>query len=250
MNKRKAPTRASGRVLIETRWQAPPRPVHDALTRAVDEITSSAPTLARSHSMAAIRGLVALLKVKIASMDYDATRLSPQPSEDAVWHALLLRPKLYARVCDILGASQTVDHNPDGAEQPEAVKAQRRRAAKAEIEFLGVDPSWLTAGDDDGRKNDGDDGAHHDARVGLDEGILMNLFVNGVDGSTSKLKARPSDTIGNILRHLQRIEGISVDQVRLCYDGNYIGLYPKRTLSDFKIEDGSTLELITSQTGC
>jgi hypothetical protein len=49
-------------------------------------------------------------------------------------------------VCDFLGATELVDHNPDAAFDAEESKAQRRRACWTELTFRGLD-KWVLESD-------------------------------------------------------------------------------------------------------
>ncbi len=68
-----------------------------------------------------------LHRTQAAFKDFDATAFSCSAFLDEVWHALLLRPVLYAAVCAQL-AGQLLDHNPGAAAASLAhsrVRAQR-----------------------------------------------------------------------------------------------------------------------------
>src|SRR6185312_10759679 len=63
------------------------------------------------------------MKLKAAEKDWHATKLSPSPIVDRVWHAHILDTQNYADDC-MQAFSRVVHHDPDGEEDPEA---RRRR---------------------------------------------------------------------------------------------------------------------------
>ena len=65
-----------------------------------------------------------LVLKKIAG-DEDATMLSPTDVIDAVWHQLLLNPRLYKNINEALGG-EMIDHNPEGGRDVSAYVAPSR----------------------------------------------------------------------------------------------------------------------------
>jgi hypothetical protein len=70
-----------------------------------------------------------LHRTQAAFKDFDATAFSCSAFLDEVWHALLLRPVLYAAVCAQL-TGQLLDHNPGAAAASLAHSAWRTRGAR------------------------------------------------------------------------------------------------------------------------
>ena len=69
----------------------------------------------------------------------------------------------------------------------------------------------------------------------------MQIFVKTPEGKTITLEVKPSDTIDNVKCYAFEADGIPPEHQRLIFDGNQ--LEAGRTLSEYNIQNGSTLDL-------
>jgi ubiquitin len=70
----------------------------------------------------------------------------------------------------------------------------------------------------------------------------MQIFLKNLTGKTVSLEVEPSDTIESLKAKIQAKEGIHPNQQRLVFAGKY--LENGYLISDFKIQEGSTIHLV------
>lgn len=177
------------------------------------------------------------LYLKAMDGDYQATLYSPSPLVDMAWHKLLLRPRMYRKVCRYLGKSRRpkpekrtdclIDHDPDGGD--DGVKRDKRLKATIQryTECFGVAPP--------------DD-------IWSPPQQPMSIFVRTMQGATITLIVRPDDTAESVKHKIFQKQGLPEDQQRLIFAGRQLSDGDR--LSDHGIFRDSTLHLVQRLTGC
>jgi len=160
-------------------------------------------------------------------------KFSPSPLVDQVWHAHLMRPRLYRAACAALmgprGGGDLIDHDPDAAQDDPDEKKERLRRTKVvyHILFGHVAPYkiWqtITSGE-------------------------MSLFVRTMTGQAFNLFVDPNETVEYLKLRIEDRDYIPSNDQRLIFAGKQ--LVDSRTLFDYNIQKDSTIHLIIKLRAC
>jgi hypothetical protein len=195
------------------------------------------------------RELVRFLVVKAEANDTDATAYSPSELVDKAWHQLMLFPGFYHKLCiDLCG--QIIDHNPLGGDEG---CEQRQQALKLRYKLcFGRSPPVERAGAAKAprqkRLRSASEQATNARPAKTPKSSGFNIVVKCITGKDSALEVEPSDSVYTLKEKYQNKEGVPLGQLSVLF--NRVRLEDDRTLSDYNIEEGSTLYMVLELRGC
>jgi ubiquitin len=70
----------------------------------------------------------------------------------------------------------------------------------------------------------------------------MQVFVKTLTGKTISVDVEPDESVESLKSKIQQKEGVPIDQQRLIFDGKQLDAL--KSLSDYDIDDDSTLHLV------
>lgn len=219
-----------------------------------------------------LHDLCVFLATKYAVGDVSRpTLLSPSLEVDAVWHQLLLWPRLYADACKDTYAVvksccadcpvadfDVVDHDPAAADDKPHVKAQRRRTAANEMQrFRRTGASELQSRKRHAERQSGELAQQQPATKQLrlesgqeaaDLAALISIKVSDLDGGEVIFKMKNTTRFASIFEAICARKKLANGSFSLIFDGKRV----KRndTPEDLDMEDGDEIVVVLEQYGC
>ena len=193
--------------------------------------------------------LARFLALKVQANDMDARIYSPSSAVDAAWHKLLLRPRLYLRVCTLLGCppGDVVGHDPEGA--VDRVQQQARYQATLGAYRVLYGPPAPELWPVDGRCWVGTNAAAPpDPTTGAGAEESISLRIVDSEGAEVYVKIKRTTPLRRLMNFFCKKWGISRSSVMFIFDGRR--LEDERSTEDYEMEDDDVIEARIEQTGC
>ncbi len=184
-----------------------------------------------------VKECMKFLVLKKIAGDEDATTLSPTDVIDAVWHQLLLNPRLYKNINEALGG-EMIDHNPEGGRD---VAARNKRVCRT-IEIyktVFISPAASVASSvwkaPEAEK----------LPIADDDGITI-AFVEQT-GKETLFKCKKTMRVEKIFFAFAASKGIHVSALRFWLDDEQLA--GEEIIGDI-LKDGDQIDVFLSQAGC
>uniref|UniRef100_A0A7S1N6U7 RanBP2-type domain-containing protein n=1 Tax=Eutreptiella gymnastica TaxID=73025 RepID=A0A7S1N6U7_9EUGL len=208
--------------------------------------------------------LARFLSIKVRGCDWDAQVYSPSGPVDAAWCCLLLRPRLYRRVCALLGcpAEEVVDHDPD--READRAEQQRRYAATLGAYRLLFGPPaaalWppplgeVPVGPGTGARPsahvDRDRRTSETVKDAEDPDRQISVKVVHEEFAAVWIKIKRSTPLRNLIDAYCRQQGTCRTSGGFYFDGCRIHNDNDKTAEDYGIKDDDVIYHLPAQEGC
>ena len=187
--------------------------------------------------------------LKAVCKDFDATKLSPPPLVDEIWHEHILDTRGYRAFCDA-AFKQFVDHDPDGVLDCGARSVRRERTLHKLKECFEDEYDrhiWTYPLENSFKRK---------YAVVRDEpgpqpstsGGSLNIRVRDASGEETWFKIMPTTPLERLFNVCSTRKGVCARSARFLFDGSRIPGF--KTPADIDMEDGDQLDCMLEQGGC
>ena len=196
------------------------------------------------------------LALKAATLDIDATKLSPPPLIDSVWHEHVLDTKRYAPAC-LLAFGHPIHHDPNG-DADVGQRALRREATLVALEKVYWDDYdeeiWAFPAEAPPKrkravvKREGTPASRTRRRTTTPSDDKLNISVRDQNGTVSYFTLKPTTPLDRVFNVWSTRAGVCERSVRFFLDGMRVPGY--KTPADIDMEEGDQLDCQLEQQGC
>ncbi|KAL3761311.1 hypothetical protein ACHAWU_010224 [Discostella pseudostelligera] len=182
-----------------------------------------------------LRECLKFLVLKKIAGDEDATTLSPTDVIDAVWHQLLLNPRLYKSINDSLGG-EMIDHNPEGGRDVDSRNERVTRTIEMYKSIYNITPAmgsvWMGP------------------ELPPKQKETITLRIKDLTGEETYFKVRQSTSIWKLKYQFCLQKGIvsSMESMMFLLDGD--NLDDNKPISYYDIEDNYQIDCVLKRVGC
>jgi len=179
-----------------------------------------------------------LLAIKVFSFDGDATKISPTPLMDELWHAAILDTRFYADLQAVLKV--TLHHRPSGgslAFEEASARQKRLKTMKAIYKaHFSTDPIELTL-----------DQVSSRLAAQIANRPEITIFARSLTGAITNITLPRDATVGQFKDELYLNMGIHPDRLRVIF-GDVSLIDDEALLSSYSIENKSTVHFVPKPT--
>ena len=187
--------------------------------------------------------------LKAVCKDFDATKLSPPPLVDEIWHEHILDTRGYRAFCDA-AFKQFVDHDPDGVLDCGARRVRRERTLHKLKECFEDEYDrhiWTYPLENSFKRKYA---VVRDEQVPQPStsGGSLNIRVRSASGREEYFKVMPTTPLERVFDAWSTQVGVCAASVRFMFDGSRVR--SDQTPADIGMEDGDQLDCIAEMRGC
>ena len=194
------------------------------------------------------------LALKSACLDLDATKLSPPPLIDRVWHEHVLDTKRYAPAC-LSAFGHPIHHDPNGDEDVES-RARRREATLVALEKVYGDAYdeeiWAFPAEDRPKRKRAvvkrEDTPASRTRRRTTTPSSLNIRIRDITGEETFFKVKTTTKLDKIFNAYATRKGVAATSLRFLFDGSRVR--GDQTPADIDMRDGDQLDCMCEQQGC
>ena len=193
------------------------------------------------------------LALKSACLDLDATKLSPPPLIDRVWHEHVLDTKRYAPAC-LSAFGHPIHHDPNGDEDVES-RARRREATLVALEKVYGDAYdeeiWAFPAEERPKRKRAvvkrEDTPASRTRRRTTTSSSLNIRIHDITGEETFFKVKTTTKLDKVFNAYSTRKGVAATSLRFLFDGSRVR--GDQTPADIDMEDGDQLDCMLEQQG-
>ena len=194
------------------------------------------------------------LSLKAATLDIDATKLSPPPLIDRVWHEHVLDTKHYAPAC-LAAFGHPIHHDPNGDAD---VPARARRRAATLVALKKVYPDnydeeiWAFPAEAPHKrkravvKREGTPASRTRRRTTTPSSL--NIRLRDQTGEETFFKVKTTTKLDKVFNAFATRKGVAATDLRFFFDG--AGVRGDQTPADIGMEDDDQIDCMCALQGC
>ena len=188
--------------------------------------------------------------LKAVCKDFDATKLSPPPLVDEIWHEHILDTRGYRAFCDA-AFEQFVDHDPDGVLDCGARRVRRERTLHKLKECFEDEYDrhiWTYPLENALKRKHAVVVRDESGPQPSTSGGSLNIRVRCQTGKETLFKVMPTTPLERVFNAWSTTKGVCAASVRFMFDGSRVRC--DQTPADIGMEDGDMLGCMLEQQGC